>query len=67
MQEIVALLTQVYNVVIGIFTDVLTTITGTPLLFLPVILAIFGGLVMFAIKKVRSMGVRAGGGRRRRR
>lgn len=67
MTDILEKVTQVFTVAINTMQSVLNTIVAEPLLFLPIIIALFGGLVMFAIKKVRALGVRAGSGRRRRR
>ena len=68
MADIIERMTSVFTVVMGIFSNVLNTIIAEPLLVLPIILGILGGIIMFVIKKIRSMGVRAGsGGRRRRR
>ena len=67
MADLITNLNQVLGVVWTIFQNVLSTITGNILLFAPIVLAIFIGMVLFAIKKVRSMGLRVGGGRRRRR
>lgn len=66
MATIIENMTTVFNVVIGVFSDVLTAITNNVILVAPVILSIFGGIVLFSIKKIRSMGLRAGGRRRRR-
>ena len=66
MATIISNMTQVFNVVIAVFSDVLTAITNNVILVAPVILSIFGGIVLFSIKKIRSMGLRAGGRRRRR-
>lgn len=68
MADIITAMGEVFTVVIGTFKMVLNTIVAEPLLLTPIILGLFGGIVLFAIKKVRSMGVRAGsGGKRRRR
>lgn len=66
MATIISNMTTVFNVVIQVFSDVLSTITNTPILIVPVILSIFGGIVLFSIKKIRSMGLKSGGRRRRR-
>lgn len=51
----------------GTFSQVITTITGNPILFLPVLAALCGSVIFFVIKLVRKLGVRGmGGGRRRR-
>ena len=50
------------------FANVINTITGNPLLYVPVLLAILGTLVMFAIGVVRRLGIKgvsSSGGRRR--
>lgn len=51
-------MTTVYNLIIGMFTNVITTITGNPLIFVPVLIALLGGIVMFAIGVIRRLGVR---------
>lgn len=66
MSTIITNMTTVFNVVIAVFSDVLTAITNNVILVAPVILSIFGGIVLFSIKKIRSMGLRAGGKKRRR-
>lgn len=57
-------LKTVYTVLVGLFTNVITTITGNPLLYVPVLIALLGGLVMFAIKVIRKLGVRGVSSRR---
>ncbi len=54
----------VYGVLVGLFTNVITTITGNPLLYVPVLIALMGGLVMFAVKVIRKLGVRGVSSRR---
>ena len=60
-------MTTVYDVIIGMFSNVITTITGNPLIFVPVLIALLGGIVMFAIGVIRKLGVRgiSSSGRRR--
>lgn len=68
MTAVLGAMSDVYGVVIGMFSNVITTITGNPLLFVPVLLGILGTLVLFAIGFIRKMGVRgisSSGGRRR--
>ena len=62
-------MTTVYNVVIGMFTNVITTITGNALLYVPVLIAMLGTIVLFAIGVIRRLGVKgvSSSGRRRRR
>ncbi len=62
-------MTTVYNTVLTMFGSMVTTITGNPLLYVPVLIGLLGGLVMFAIGVVRRLGVRgiSSTGRRRRR
>ena len=62
-------MTTVYDVIIGVFSNVITTITGNPLIFVPVLIALLGGIVMFAIGVIRKLGVRgiSSSGRRHRR
>ncbi len=54
----------VYDVLVGLFKNVITTITGNPLLYVPVLIALLGGLVMFAVKVIRKLGVRGVSSRR---
>lgn len=51
-------MTTVYDLIIGMFTNVITTITSNPLIFVPVLIALLGGIVMFAIGVIRRLGVR---------
>lgn len=62
-------MTTVYDLIIGMFSNVITTITGNPLIFVPVLIALLGGIVMFAIGVIRRLGVRgiSSSGKRRRR
>lgn len=62
--NVLAALGSVYNVLVGLFTNVINTITGNPLLYVPVLIALLGGLVMFAIKVIRKLGVRGVSSRR---
>ena len=52
MADIIERMTSVFTVVMGIFTNVLNTIIAEPLLVLPIILAILGGVIMFVIKDI---------------
>lgn len=54
----------VYDVLVGLFQNVITTITSNPLLYVPVLIALLGGLVMFAVKVIRKLGVRGVSSRR---
>lgn len=62
-------MTTVYDTLLTMFSSIVLTITGNPLLYVPVIIALLGGLVMFAIGIVKRLGVRgvSSTGRRRRR
>lgn len=62
-------MTTVYTAVLSMFGNMVDTITGNPLLYVPVIFGLLGGLVLFAIKVVRKLGIRgiSSAGRRRRR
>ena len=51
-------MTTVYDLIIGMFANVITTITNNPLIFVPVLVALLGGIVMFAIGVIRRLGVR---------
>lgn len=62
-------MTTVYDLIIGMFANVITTITNNPLIFVPVLIALLGGIVMFAIGVIRRLGVRgiSSSGKRRKR
>lgn len=62
--NVISALQTVYGVLVGLFTNVITTITGNPLLYVPVLIALLGGLVMFAVKVIRKLGVRGVSSRR---
>ena len=70
MATLLSRMTDVYDFVISLLTDVITMIVANPLVFLPVLMALFGGIVMYVIGLVRRLGIRgisSSGGRRRRR
>ena len=59
---------EVFTLLLTMFGNVIDTITGNPLLYVHVLLAILGTLVMFAIGVVRRLGIKgvsSGGGKRR--
>jgi len=62
--NVITALQSVYSVLIGLFTNVITTITSNPLLFVPVLIALLGGLVFFAVRVIRKLGVRGVSSRR---
>lgn len=66
--DVFAAMTVVYEAILSMFGSMVTTITGNPLLFVPVLFALLGGLVLFSIKVIRKLGIRgiSSGGRRRR-
>lgn len=66
--EVFAAMTVVYEAILSMFGSMVTTITGNPLLYVPVIFALLGGLVLFAIRVIRKLGIRgiSSGGKRRR-
>lgn len=59
-------LTSVFELLMEQFATTVTTITGNPLLFVPVLCGFGGGLIMAGVKVCRKLGVRGMGGRRRR-
>lgn len=62
-------MTTVLEVIMGMFANVIDTVTGNPIIFVPVLFAILGGIILFAIGLIRKFGVRgiSSTGRRRRR
>lgn len=70
MADLISVITtKIWPFIIGLFTEVFGVITGNPLVFLPVCLALFASFVFFVISMIRRFGVRgaSSGGRRRRR
>lgn len=68
ISDVFSAMTTVYEAILSMFGSMVTTITGNPLLYVPVIFALLGGLVLFAIRVIRKLGIRgiSSGGRRRR-
>ena len=69
MATLLSRMTDVYDFVISLLTDVISMIVANPLVFLPVLMALFGGIVMYVIGLVRRLGIKgisSAGGRRRR-
>ena len=62
--EVLTSMQTVYTLLVSLFKDVVATITGNPLLYVPVLIALLGGLVMFAVKVIRKLGVRGVSSRR---
>lgn len=62
-------MSTVYTTLLTMFGSIVTTITGNPLLYVPVLIALLGGLVMLAIGVIKRLGVRgvSSAGRKRRR
>ena len=56
----------VFELLMDQFTTTVSTITGNPLLFVPVLCGFGGGLILAGVKVVRKFGVRGMSGRRRR-
>lgn len=67
MAEVFTGLTTVFNLLMDQFSNTITTITGNNLLFVPILISFAGGIILAGVKICRRLGVRAGGGRRRRR
>jgi len=68
MVTLLSRMTDVYDFVISLLTDVISMIVANPLVFLPVLIAIFGGIVMYVISLIRRLGIKgisSSGGRRR--
>lgn len=60
--------TEVLSMVWTTFGNVISTITGNPLIFAPVLLGLGVSVIMGVIRMVKKMGVKGmGAGRRRRR
>lgn len=62
-------MSTVFTTLMTMFGSIVTTITGNPLLYVPVLIALLGGLVMLSIGVIKRLGVRgvSSAGRKRRR
>lgn len=58
MTDLIGAMQIIYDFIIKQFTTVFSTITSNPVLFLPVLVALFGSLLFFVLKVVRKLGVR---------
>ena len=70
MADIISVITtKLFPFILGLFTNVFDTLTGNPILFLPICLALFATGLFYVLSLVRKFGVRgaSAGGRRRRR
>ena len=70
ISDVFTAMTTVYETLLTMFGSIVTTITGNPLLYVPVLISLLGGLVMLAIGIVKRLGIRgvsSAGGKRRRR
>lgn len=58
MADLISAMMAIYDFVMTQFATVFQTILDNPILYLPVLLGIFGSIVFFVIKIIRKMGVR---------
>ena len=58
MANLISAMMSIYDFVMTQFAIVFQTILDNPILFLPVLLGLFGSIVFFVIKIIRKMGVR---------
>lgn len=67
LNDVFKTLTEVFNLLMDQFPTTVTTITTNPLLYVPVLCGLGGGLILAGVKLVRKLGVKGIGGKRRRR
>lgn len=65
--DVFSSLTSVFSFLMEQFTTTVSTITGNPILFVPVLVGLGGGIILAGVKLVRKLGVKGVGGRRKRR
>lgn len=66
VSDVFSSLGDVFTLLMNQFSTTVSTITGNPLLFVPVLCGFGGGLILAGVKVVRKFGVRGmSGGRRR--
>lgn len=58
MFDLIDSMKLIFAFIIDQFSMVAKTITGNPVLYLPVLLGLFGSLLFFVIKTTRKLGVR---------
>lgn len=58
ISDVFSTMTEVYQLILSMFSNVIDTITGNPLLYVPVLIALFAGALSFAVTIVRKFGVR---------
>lgn len=66
MEAVFDAMTAVFGMIMDQLGMTITTITSNNLLFIPIIISFGGGLILAGVKIARKLGVRSGGGRRRR-
>lgn len=64
ISDVLGALSSVYTVLVGLFSHVINTLTSNPLLYVPILIALLGGLAMFAVKVIRRLGIRGVSSRR---
>lgn len=64
ISDVLSALSSVYTVLVGLFSHVISTLTSNPLLYVPILIALLGGLAMFAVKVIRKLGIRGVSSRR---
>lgn len=58
MADLITALGDIYTYVMGIFATAFSTITSNPVLYLPILIAFAGGVILYVIKLIRKFGVR---------
>lgn len=68
MADLISVMTtNLFPYIMGIFSTAFDTITGNPVLYLPVLIGFAATVIFFVIGLIRRFGVKGmGGGRRRR-
>lgn len=67
MADLITAMQAIFTYLMGLFGDAFETITGNPILYLPILVALAGGAILSVIALIRRFGVRGVGRRRRRR
>ena len=68
MTALLANMTTFFQFAIAQLTNIIDMILGNPIVYAPILIGLFGGIVMWAIGLARRLGLRgvSAGGRRRR-
>lgn len=63
MADLISAMQAIYTYVISIFATAFSTIQNNPVLYLPILIGIAGGIILYVVRLIRKLGVRGVRGR----